>query len=54
MLQQQIIEQSSKKPDTLELHNVEKEDQVENLTIEEHKQESQQAFEKLFKLFKIV
>jgi hypothetical protein len=46
---QQIIDQCTKKPDTLVLHNVE----IENLTIKEHKevtkQESQQAFDQLFK-----
>jgi len=34
---QQIIDHCTKKPDTLELNNVEIEDQVENLKIEEYK-----------------
>jgi len=45
----------TKKPDTLELNNVEIEDQVENLTIEEYKhvtkEESQKVFEQLLNRF---
>jgi hypothetical protein len=52
---QQIIDHCTKKPDTLELNNVEIEDQVENLTIEEYKhvtkEESQKAFEQLLNRF---
>ena len=45
---EQIIAQCTKKPETLKLHNNEIEEEIENLTLEEHKlvtkEESQQAF----------
>jgi len=50
-----ILLTCTKKPDTLELNNVEIEDKVENLTIEEYKhvtkEKSQKAFEQLLNRF---